>query len=91
MGTLTAAGAIKCGVKRITATEAVDSLYALKLGGFTSYAKPGKYCTATFTSILTCTIIVQHTAYNCKILSSCELIYAVKNIIFMTLLPFRYM
>ena len=41
MGTLTAAGAIKCGTKRITATEAVDSLYALRLGGFTSYAKPG--------------------------------------------------
>jgi hypothetical protein len=41
MGTLTAAGAVKCGVKRIIATEAVDSLYALKLGGFTSYAKPG--------------------------------------------------
>jgi hypothetical protein len=91
MGTLTAAGAVKCGVKRITATEAVDSLYALKLGGFTSYAKPGKYCTATFTSILTCTIIVQHTGHNCKILSSCELRYAAKNIIYYDIVTIRYM
>jgi hypothetical protein len=41
MGTYFAAGYIKDGEKRITAVEAQDALFALKVASFRAYAKPG--------------------------------------------------
>eukprot|EP00611_Tribonema_gayanum_P032214 TRINITY_DN950_c0_g1_i3.p3 TRINITY_DN950_c0_g1~~TRINITY_DN950_c0_g1_i3.p3 ORF type:complete len:159 (-),score=74.35 TRINITY_DN950_c0_g1_i3:600-1076(-) len=41
MGSTSASGCIKLGTKRITFVEAGDALPALKLAGFTSFAKPG--------------------------------------------------
>jgi len=41
MGTSVAAGGLKDGLKLVTAVDARDALLALKVAGFTTYAKPG--------------------------------------------------